>query len=265
MYTAIAIYGTENITPEEAFYFGKRFFECINLSVTKAGYYKYLTDGDHKGDHDIFDVSFSDLEKKINDREVTSFRLYNDKKGSTPWLASFGYTTNEFGGFFHLDAQCISESLSYHEIICFIEELSISKSLSYGIAYSCDKMSKAFYYAAGNNLANIFPYENSSLFKKETPGRFQGEEKYKNIMLRMVYPVNILNGSHILIDVGGIPLRDWISKDEGRGVLKKLNNGSWLWQVEENSLESINKCLGDLGILISWRITSSKMAAKKIP
>ena len=265
MYNAIAIYGTENISPEEALSFGTQFFQCVNLSITKAGYYKHLTPGDHKGDHDIFDVSIPDLESKINDGEVTSFRLYTEKKGHTPWLASFGYTTNEFGGFFHLDAQCPSELFSHHEIIAFIENISNSKSFSYGIAYSCDKMSKAFNYAAGNNLANIYPYENPSLFKKETPGRFQGEERYKNVLLRMVYPLNILNEKHLLIEVDGILLSEWIANDERRGILKKLNNGLWLWIVKENKLDSINKCLGDFGILLSWKITSSKKVTKKMP
>ncbi|MCX8957465.1 hypothetical protein [Erwinia psidii] len=265
MYTAIAIYGTDSILPEKALFLGRAFFRYVNLPITNTGYYKYLSNGDHEGDHEIINVSVDELENKINNKNATSFRLYSEKKGCSPWLASFGYTTNDFGGFFHLDAQYPNKLQSYDEIIDFIEELSNTVNLTYGIVYSCDKMNKAFYYAAGNNLANIYPYENSSLFKKDTPGRYHGQESYKKNKLRMAYPLNIMNENHLLIDVNGLALREWILEDKNHGTLEKLSNGAWLWKIESSIIDSVNKYLGDCGVLISWKNSPTKIAPRKIP
>ncbi|MEW5289575.1 hypothetical protein ABW286_10360 [Erwinia papayae] len=265
MYTAIAIYGTESVLPETAFRIGMDYFQCIELPVTKTSYFNYLANGDHQGDHETLELSVSELKERIYHNDATSFRLYSEKKGHLPWLASFGYSTNEFGGFFHLDGQYPDDCHSDEKIIDFINRLSINSAEVYGIVYSCDKVSNAFYYSAGNNLVNVYPYENSSLFKKETPGRFQGEERYKFSKLRMIYPINILNENHLLINVNGITLQEWILEDKSHGLLEMLNNGLWLWRVENDIINPVNEYLGELGILISWKKILSKRPPKKIP
>ena len=94
----------------------------------------------------------------------------------------------------------------------FIKDVCADIAVPYGMIYKCEKVSKAFSYAAGNNMVTMYSYENSSAFKKEVPGRFQGRERYKEHLLRMVYPVNVISNKHLEIDVGGVVLKDWIGR-----------------------------------------------------
>ncbi|WP_349974681.1 hypothetical protein [Pseudomonas sp. WHRI 8519] len=253
MSVALALYGIEDIDPKLALKFAKHFFACMNLSITGAGYYKYLSDGDHVGDHGFVVVDLTELEIRVNNGTATAFRLYNEKPGTIPWFASFGYSTNDFGSFYHFDGQCSEDSVGLDSLIKFVKDISANIVLPYGIIYSCEKVSKAFSYAAGNNMAVMYPYEKSSAFKKEVPGRFQGRERYKDGLLRMVYPVNILSSRHFEGEVEGMVLRDWIGENRGRGTLETLTSSTWLWCVEAGHLQSVNKSLGEAGILISWK------------
>lgn len=253
MSVALALYGVENVNPKLALKFAKHFFACMNLSITGAGYYKYLSDEDHVGDHDLVALELAELEARVNNGTATAFRIYNESPGAIPWFASFGYSTNDFGSFYHFDGQCSDGSVGLESLIKFVKDISADIVVPYGIIYNCEKVSKAFSYAAGNNMVAIYPYENSSAFKKEVPGRFQGRERYKEDLLRMVYPVNLLSSRHLEAHVEGVVLRDWIGESGGRGSLETLTSSTWLWYVEADQLQNVNKSLGEAGILISWK------------
>jgi len=253
MSVALALYGVEEVNPKLALKFAKNFFACINLSITGAAYYRYLSDGDHVGDHDLVAVELTELEARVNNGTATAFRIYNEAAGAIPWFASFGYSTNDFGSFYHLDGQCSDDSVGLESLVKFVKDLSADIVVPYGIIYQCEKVSKAFSYAAGNNMVTIYPCENSSAFKKEVPGRFQGRERYKEDLLRMVYPVNVLSDRHLEADVAGVVLKDWIGESVGRGALEPLTPSTWLWYVEADQLQDVNQSLGEAGILISWK------------
>lgn len=265
MYSGIAVYNTENIDSKTACELGEKLFTDISMSITGAGYYHMLKNGDHPGDHDIIEISFSDLKEKINNNEVTAFRIYSEQKGAQPWYASFGYMTNEFGGFNYIDVQYPSVADEPKATTEFLRSLSDKIPYSYGIKYCSDKITKALYYATGDNMVNIYQYENASLFKRECPGRFKGQERYKNTMVRMVYPVNVINNYHLDIIIGNISLKEWISCDEKHGSLEGLNNDLWLWTVEDAELDEVNKYLGEAGVLISWKPLAIKKAPRKLP
>ncbi|WKV49484.1 hypothetical protein [Dickeya fangzhongdai] len=258
------MYDTENIDPKEACKLGERFFKKIGFDITGSGYYEILENGDHAGDHDIVEISFSDLKEKIENNEITAFRLYCEKKGFQPWVASFGYTTNDFGGFFYIDAQFPNIDANSKHIVDFFKLLG-NLSFSYGIGYFSEKITSSFYYSTGDNMVNLYPYENSSLFKRECPGRFKGQERYKDTMLRMVYLVNVINQSHLSVVIDGISLEEWISNDEKHGKLERLDNGMWLWEVQENNLDEVNTLLGKAGVLISWKSSAVKKISRKLP
>ncbi|WP_339800228.1 hypothetical protein [Saezia sanguinis] len=211
------------------------------------------------------ETSFADLKKKILANQASAFRLYCQNKTAKPWLASFGYSTNTFGsGFFHVDAQYPDTGTHFEELIALIKELDRLACFSYGIAYSASEVTDAFYYATGNNFVNIFPYENSSAWKRELPGLYNGQARYQNSMLRMVYPINIINDHHLDIDVAGSTLREWIESNAIHGSLEKLNR-MWLWKVDMNNLDHVNQCCGEAGVLISWRKPVAKTAIRKLP
>jgi len=267
MCLAMALYGTENISPELALKLGMAYFSLINLPITGAAYYEYLSDGDHLGDHDLVEVSLGDLAEKIAAGSASSFRLYNESNGVVPWYASYGYNTDSFSNFPHIDAQSSSERSSLDSYVDFLKEIvrESPESSFYGIAYQCASVSKGFNYAAGENFISIYPFENSGVFKKEVPGRHGGQERYKGGLLRMVYEVNLLNASHLELDVSGVKLGDWILQDRNNGVLERVSESMFVWVVQAESLNAINEKFGKLGLLLSWKATATKVSAKKIP
>lgn len=181
MCTGLAMYDTNEVTPMEACIAGESFFDAIGARITTAGYYTCKNDED--GLHvDLVETSLSDLKSKIISKEVTAFRLYREQSGYSPWFASFGYMTDEFGSFHHIDTQCAMpiEDI-YENFIGFVEGVSKKISYPYGIVYASKKVADAFYYAQGENLTNLFPYENSRIFKEETPGRCKGKVRYRGI------------------------------------------------------------------------------------
>ena len=70
----------------------------------------------------------------------------------------------------------------------------------------------------------------------------------------MIYTANIINHHHLEIGVDNTTLKDWILSDKSHGTLEKLSDKLWLWQVAENELDNINNFLGQLGLLISWKL-----------
>lgn len=265
MYSGIAVYNTENLGSKTACELGEKLFTDIGMPITGAGYYKMLKNGDHIGDHDIIEISFPDLKEKIKNNEVTAFRIYSEQKDAQPWHASFGYMTNEFGGFSYIDVQYPSVADEPKATRDFLNSLSDKTPYSYGIKYCADKVTKAFYYATGDNMVNIYQYENSSLFKRECPGRFNGLQRYKSTMLRMVYSINVINAHHLDIIIGNVSLKKWISTDEKHGSLEVLENNLWLWTVEDTHIDEVNRYLGEAGVLISWKPLAVKKTTRKLP
>lgn len=78
MCTGVALYDTGHIRPLDAFQAGKSFFEAIGIPITGATYYEHLSDGDHEGDHDIFEVSIDELQERILSEKTSSFWIYSD-------------------------------------------------------------------------------------------------------------------------------------------------------------------------------------------
>ncbi|GKX60225.1 hypothetical protein [Leminorella grimontii] len=260
MYNGIALYGTESISSSLALEIGISFFNSMNIKVSSAGYTKYLKKGDHKGDHKTIDISLSTLKSKINSGEKMSFRIYNEDKNQLPWLASFAYSTNEFGNFYHIDMQCPLQDKE--RILDFIRNFLSKITFSYGIVYSYDKTTSAYFYSFGGNLLTKYTNENPSAFQEETPGELPGSERYKDSMLRMIYPINIINEDHLQIDVKGKTLNEWILSNECHGKLERLNEKLWLWIVDENILDDLNNYCGEAGILIAWELKAKKRKPK---
>lgn len=265
MYSGMAMYNIENIEAVTVCKLAELFFSGVNIQINGAGYYKMLKGGDHSGDHEIIETTLTDLKEKIKNKEVSAFRVYSEQMEQQPWYASFGYMTKEFGGFNYIDIQYPYMSDDSEVISNFLKVLSEKITFSYGIKYHADKVTKALYYATGDNMVNVYQYENASLFKRDCPGRFRGEERYRKTMLRMVYPLNIINDYHLDIMVKNIELKSWILSRENNGKLVQLSDGLWLWTVRENELDAVNKYLGESGMLICWKAPVVKKLLKKLP
>lgn len=265
MCLAMALYGTECVSAELALRIGISFFSSHNLSITSAAYYEDLSDGDHDGDHDLVEVTLSELTDKIKGGVASSFRLYNEDHDATPWFASYGFNTEKFGSFFHIDAQASGEEATLSSHIKFFREAAKENLALYGIVYQCDSVSNAFHYSSGENFISVYPFENSGIFKREVPGLYDGQERFKGDLLRMVYQINLLNSKHLSIDVAGKPLRQWILDDVSNGLLEDVTDSITIWLVEKEQLESVNEKLGKLDLLISWKQPVAKTFPKKLP
>lgn len=265
--TGIALYCTESITPIETYEIGLSFFESIDVKVNDASYYKLLENGDHKGDHDIFEASPNQLKKMIAENEVSSFWIYHNLKKQVPWHVAFSRQTQEFSGFYYLMAICdfpIEET--YEPLTKWLMRLANRyPQFPYGILYTSDKITNAIYYAAGNNAARMFPYEDVFAFKKETPGLYDGKGRYSGEMLRMVYPCNLINRRHLQIEIEGMELKDWIMNSKDCGTLTELGQDLWMWEVGMEHLERVNQACGEAGFLVTWKPQHPKKPRRKLP
>lgn len=264
MIIGIALYNCDQITALQAYNVAMEFFNVASIEITGAGYYQLLNNGDHPGDHDIIETTLEDLAQQIKCGNATAFRVY--KEGiKQPWEASFGYMTNEFGSFHHIDVQ-LPDSIGGHDLITSFFTNSARNLLApYGITYSTTDVLDAFYYATGDNFVTVFPYENTISWQRETPGLYQGTSRYTHSLLRMVYSHNLLNSNHMSLEIGGINLSDWISAGGvNRGKLQELDNNFTLWIVDNELIDELNELLGNAGLLISWQPPKNKIK-KTIP
>lgn len=263
MCIAVAIYGVDGLRPEIACQVGVRFFEMMALEVGSAGYYRRRAKPKNE-DIDFIETSLAGLQEKIRAGEVSDFRLYQDSPTGRYWTASFGFSTKDFGSFYHFDAQCALPGMT-EACVAFIKALVGLADFSYAIVYQTKNAGDGFHYAGGHNFLNIFKSENSSLFAHETDGRHEGKARYHGSMLRMVYAVNAINHLHLQIPVGNICLREWIVQDAQRGTLEPLGKDVWLWQVQDEALDAVNQALGEAGGLISWKPVPAKRTSRFLP
>ncbi|GIO65923.1 hypothetical protein NYE48_11685 [Paenibacillus sp. FSL M7-1455] len=265
MCTGAAFYHTGRIGPSEALEIGCAFFESTGIRITSAGYYEYLENGDHEGDHDIKEVSFDKLKALLDEGKASAFWLYN-QQGLAPWNAAFEYQTGGFGSFPHMAAFCdIGIDRIYGRLTGWMRQTAERVRFPYGILYTAENMTAAFYYAAGYNFTTMFTTENGFAFNRETPGLYNGQARYVDKMLRMAYPCNLLNAEHLKIDLGGIALGDWIQADRKHGVFSRVREDLWMWEVEAGQLEEVNRILGEAGVLVAWRPPQPKKPRRKLP
>jgi len=70
--------------------------------------------------------------------------------------------------------------------------------------------------------------------------------------LRDVYPLNVLSEKHLSALVGGIQLADWIRGADGRGTLRELADGAWLWRLPMTQVDAVRQNLERAGLLIAY-------------
>lgn len=258
-----AIYGTQEITPSSALNEGIRFFETIKSDINAQGYYALRRDRSQE-DIDFVEKSLDELKYALEKGEAKDFRIYHEGLKGTPWEAAFGYSTKTFGGFFHINLQYNGDGLE--DLFLFLERFFENNAASYAIGYKCADVYDAYHYAIGENMVKLFSWENAMTFNKEVDGRFQGQARFNSTKLRLVYPVNVINSSHLDIMIGESTLCEAIQKNDW-GILKKINsvNERWFWIVQDNQLESINNELGMHGVLISWKKFSPRRGSNRLP
>ncbi|HEM7800940.1 MULTISPECIES: hypothetical protein [Burkholderia] len=265
MSTGIAIYGIDPTRVAAILEIAESLFRRLGEEVSEVIFIEFgARDGakiieDHK-------ISISDLRKGVSDGGIVAFQICsNGKDGGVP-VISLGCNNQKFGGISFVDVQIEEPIYKIRaEIERFFENFVARLGCKYAIAYDAKDSSTAYKYSTGVNLIRIFPFENTSLFTRELPGRAPGAASYERVMLRMIYPLNVLNEEHLEIRVGDLSLREWITADSCRGYLKSISNGMWLWSLKETDLAEINNACGEAGILIAWKKASTDRAVRKLP
>lgn len=75
-------------------------------------------------------------------------------------------------------------------------------------------------------------------------------------VLRNVYPWNFLTKPQLTRDIGGIPLKQWITETDGAGTLEELNFGVSLWQVPRAAIPKVRRKLQEAEAMFNWQTYS---------
>lgn len=266
MATGIAIYGVDRASVLDVFEEGLRFFNELDYPITGSGYLRRAKVDGVKvdGDEDLepVDVPPAELKVLISENKITDFSIFSEIKDVKPWFSSFGYSSEEFGSFFCVDIQS-DEGLEklYVPLKEFLVSAAAKLKFNYAIVYEVDDVSDAMWYARGENFRTIYKDEDPVAFKRDTPGRYLGRRQYEHSCLRMVYPINFLNDSHLSIKIGDASLLEWISESASHGILTKVLNG-WCWEVGPEHIDSVNEICGKAGILLAWKPKQEKKKIK---
>lgn len=263
----LAFYGIGGLSPELALKEGVSLFSMFGLEVKSACYYIYLAQGDHDGDHDVVEVHVDTLEEKIRSGDVSAFRIYHENGDIDPWVASYGYSTNEFGNFPHIDVQVALEPEKAFELaVKFLKGSQLVDKCGYGIGYGCGSVSKAFSYGSVHDLIKLYDFEETTKFKSLVRRASNCKDEGVSARLRMIYPLNVLSKEHLLLRVKDGSLEEWVEQNKKIGSLERVGKERWLWSVKEEALECVNKYLGELGVLLSWRSRPAKGSlGKRLP
>lgn len=245
MCIGIALYNTDNLSSQEAFNLAQLFFQTVGLPITDAAY-RCKQAG-------YSNVTVSELVQLIAHGEVQDFRLYHKDGNTLPWSASFGHVTDQYESFYHIDMQYIDD-IPKEKLQEFLKASAEIAKAAYGIVYNRYNIVDAYEYVLDEGVVPLPEYEKHFVWRDETPGLFNGPARYKENMLRMVYPHNVLNQNHLNINIQGQSLGNLIISNPSLGELLPVNNGqSFIWNVPEEHLDELNSLFGQAGALIAWK------------
>lgn len=265
MTVGIAIYGVAPGQSSLALSLGLSLFDTLGLKVSSATTPRLLVGGDHPGDHEVVDVTLAELQDQIELGNVAAFAIFNEDGAHLPWRAAFHHSIDGFGSFPHLSIQVPEDKIGPPE--AWGDRLSpIFQGLKfmYAIGYRAENASSAWNYCLGNGTTKVDERENNVKFAREIPQTRGGLGRYAGSMLRMVYPLNVLNNEHCKIMVDGVPLEELIRSSSDMGKLTELSNGLKLWILRDSQLSNANAKLGGSGCLIAWQ-ESNLRTTRRLP
>ena len=192
-------------------------------------------------------------------------RCFMRTKNHKPWRAAFHQNINDFGSFPYISAEFADTGETAKEILAgFLSFLAEMIDFRYAILYPSDKTSSAWNYSTGSGITKVDLNENVFLFAREIPELRGGEGRYHGGMLRMVYPLNVINKEHCEISIDGKTLKEWVQNSTDLGKISNLPRDLFLWDVPDDRLADTNAWLGKAGKLISWQ-SQSKQSPRRLP
>ncbi|MFQ1700253.1 hypothetical protein ACJ5NV_06640 [Loktanella agnita] len=261
----IAAYGVTSGQTRKILEAGRAYFERIGLEITHATTPRLLERGDHPGDFEVHDIGLEDLTSNVSKGHIEAFALFHEDENHKPWRAAFHQNINDFGSFPYISAQFADPGETAKEILAdFLSFLAEMLDFRYAILYPSDKTSSAWNYATGSGITKVDINENVFLFAREIPELRGGEGRYNGRMLRIVYPLNVINKEHCEISIDGKTLKEWVQESTELGQISHLSRDLFLWDVPDDRLANTNAWLRNAGKLISWQ-AQSKRSPRRLP
>lgn len=78
----------------------------------------------------------------------------------------------------------------------------------------------------------------------------RGAMRHIHRLLRDVYPMNLVSREHLNAPISDTTLREWISADSRRGILRSCSGDVSLWIVTREAIREIRSALKTAGLLI---------------
>jgi len=107
-------------------------------------------------------------------------------------------------------------------------------------------------YPMGGNSAPVKPLYKENLENWDEASNWRGIKesllRHKN-KYRHIYRQNILSKYHLEENFDGVPLADWVIKNN-YGNIDKIGIGNWLWTVPEKKLREIQVAFYKKGLLL---------------
>lgn len=254
---ALAFYGAEPATEAvERFFrlvvrwFGDLGFPPNRLGVTGPGYGKKM--GDYRrGLKRVEGLGFSE----VSFFEVKALKP-DDASGALHY-ASAVFSRGERSGRYAIVSVPSQRALKSVWLPVAQETVECLRP-EYGVAFERPLMKGPVFYAMGINCGGIrdavavgdeYDRRRSISFWMDA----MRKEVYREGLLRYVYRWNFLTQPQLERHVEGMPLARWIKADAKRGTLSLLCEDMWLWEVQEEQLETLRDRLHDAGAIFDWR------------
>lgn len=158
-----------------------------------------------------------------------------------------------------------ADALPDQDVINVFRIIDAAFTPAYGFAFTTDRPEQVMSYANMNGATLFAGNEDPFSFTDDLSEWSGGKDTFKRSRLRMVYPYNLLNQSHLAISIDDQPLGDWIQGRDDRGRLVDWSSRAAIWIVPAKALVQVNRRLGEAGLLISWRPNRSTGQPRKLP
>jgi hypothetical protein len=257
-YSAIALYGI-NPSPEGA----KLFYNLIVRWFTTLGYPADLVSVHGEG-FSGKPASFRRINAKLqraNFSTVKSFSIFSllpeVQIPMNDYTLTASYDNDKGGLYAFVVARSSIASLSSTSMLPIAHECIQYLKPSYGIGYTRELQHGPSMYAIGINQGSEVPLKGEAYEQALRISRWcdlaMKKQVYRNGLLRDVYHWNFLTDAQLFAKINGVSLREWIRENPDRGHLSQLNDETWLWNVTEPNLLSIQTALWDAELMFDWR------------
>ena len=132
-----------------------------------------------------------------------------------------------------------------------VKDLSRITTSKYGYAYQRDFTKGPLWYPRG--VISGLEYGNP---ERKLITKWANAYYYKRIYntgdFRDIYPINIISQEHLDSKIEGQRLEDWVIENPSHGIIEKLDQNLYSWQLQHEEIKIVQKKMQELGLLLSY-------------